>query len=57
MEIVAKQKHFIVTKLVEPMDPDQPPELIEIEAVYSKAVRQIPWRDLCDDSQWQRGWK
>ncbi|MFZ6692588.1 TIGR02450 family Trp-rich protein [Undibacterium sp. SXout20W] len=56
-DVVAKQKHFIVTKLIQKADPDLPIETIEIEAVFSKAVRQIPWRELCDESQWQRGWK
>jgi len=56
-EIVSKQKHFIVTKLIDQPDPARPIELIEIEAVFSKAVRQIPWRDLCDDTQWKRGWQ
>ncbi|MFZ6724081.1 TIGR02450 family Trp-rich protein [Undibacterium sp. MH2W] len=56
-EIVAKQKHFIVTKLIEQIDPTQPIEMIEMEAVFSKAVRQLPWRELCDDTKWKRGWQ
>jgi hypothetical protein len=31
-------------------------ETLEIEAVFSKAVQVIAWRDLQDDSVWQQGW-
>jgi hypothetical protein len=29
---------------------------VEIEAVFSKAVQVIAWRDLQDDSVWRQGW-
>jgi tryptophan-rich hypothetical protein len=53
---VAKQKHFLVSKVVQPDDPDAPIEWIEIEAVHSKAVRRIAWRELRDPSVWRQGW-
>lgn len=59
VQVVAKQKHFIVSKVIQPESAalsDAPPELIEIEAVYSKEVRQIPWRELQDERLWKRGW-
>jgi len=59
VQVVDKQKHFIVSRVIPP-EPDVPsdalPEMIEIEAVYSKAVRQIPWRQLQDERLWKRGW-
>ncbi len=51
-----KEKHFLVTKVVEPIPPDSPVVSVEIEAVHSKRARIIAWRDLKDASQWRRGW-
>ena len=53
---VAKQKHFLVSRVIEPELPTDPIELIEIEAVFSKAVQEIAWRDLQDDRVWRQGW-
>ena len=52
-----KEKHFIVTKLIEPDTTDVQIELIEIEATYSKRSFALPWRDLTDETQWLQGWK
>ena len=58
-----KDKHFIVTRLVlpePPADPALPPpplQFVEIEAVMSKAVRCIPWRELKDPARWRQGWQ
>ena len=51
-----KEKHFIVTKVIEPMPPGSPLVSIEIEAVHSKRIRVIAWRELKDATQWRRGW-
>lgn len=53
---VARQKHFLVAKVIEPEPPEAPVEWIEIEAVYSKKVRRIRWRELLDDAVWRQGW-
>jgi len=67
---IARQKHFIVTKVIEIAEPQdmsdegarEPPrttpkiEWIEIEAVHSRAVRRIPWRELRDTAVWRQGW-
>jgi tryptophan-rich hypothetical protein len=53
---VAKQKHFLVSRVIQPALPTDPIELVEIEAVFSKAVQVIAWRDLQDNSVWQQGW-
>ncbi len=53
---VAKQKHFLVSRVIQPEQPTEPIELVEIEAVFSKAVQIIAWRDLQDDSVWLQGW-
>ena len=58
---VQRQKHFVVTKVIEPEVPEDlragnKIEWIEIEAVYSGKVRRIAWRELRDTSQWRQGW-
>ena len=53
---VAKQKHFLVSRVIEPELPTDPIEMVEIEAVFSKAVREIAWRDLQDEEVWRQGW-
>ncbi|MBD9359170.1 TIGR02450 family Trp-rich protein [Methylomonas sp. EbB] len=51
-----KEKHFIVSKLLLPDDPDAPLEMIELEAVFSKRVQIMPWRDLRNTDNWRQGW-
>jgi len=53
---VAKQRHFLVSRVIEPELPTDPIEMVEIEAVFSKAVREIAWRDLQDEEVWRQGW-
>lgn len=52
-----KEKHFIVTRLIETDVPDARIELIQLEATYSKRSFTLPWRDLKDGTQWLQGWK
>ena len=52
----AKQKHFLVSRVIQAEQPTDPIELVEIEAVFSKATRIINWRELQDASVWQQGW-
>lgn len=52
-----KEKHFIVTKLVEPESPDAQIEFIEVEATYSKRSFVLPWRELTDETKWLQGWR
>ena len=53
---VAKQKHFLVSRVIQPELPTDPIERVEIEAVFSKAVQEIAWRDLQDGRLWRQGW-
>jgi len=53
---VAKQKHFLVSRVIQPELPTDPIELVEIEAVFSKAVQIIAWRELQGDGVWRQGW-
>ncbi len=52
-----KEKHFIVTKLVEPETPLQATESIELEALHSRRVLVLPWIELSDRSRWLQGWQ
>jgi tryptophan-rich hypothetical protein len=51
-----KEKHFIVTKLIQPELPAVRVECVEIEAVHSKRSFVLLWRELTDESQWHQGW-
>lgn len=51
-----KEKHFVVTKVVDPELTGGRVERVEIEAVYSHRVKSIPWIELTDTSVWKRGW-
>jgi len=55
---VNKEKHFLVAKVIY-SDPEQEllAESVELEAVYSKKSRVIPWRELTDRNVWLQGWK
>jgi len=53
---VAKQKHFLVSRVVQPALPDDPIELVEIESVFSKATHVIAWRELQNEGVWRQGW-
>jgi len=43
---VAKQKHFLVSRVIEPELPNDPIESEEITAVFSKATLVIAWLEL-----------
>ncbi len=53
---VAKQKHFLVSKVIQPELPTNQIEWHEIESVFSKATQIIAWRQLQDDKVWRQGW-
>ena len=57
VEPIAKQKHFLVSKVILPEPPNEKIEWVEIEAVLTKKVSQIAWRDLTDSALWIQGWK
>ena len=53
---VAKQKHFLVSRVIQPDLPGDPIEWVEIEALFSKATQVITWRTLQDQGVWRQGW-
>ncbi|GGY14619.1 TIGR02450 family Trp-rich protein [Paludibacterium paludis] len=50
-----KEKHFLVVALGR-ATPDGPVETVTLEAVYTGRQQELPWRALCDASQWLQGW-
>lgn len=55
VEPVAKEKHFLVTRVAEP-DEAGVVAWVDVEAVLTRAVRRIEWRELADGARWRRGW-
>jgi tryptophan-rich hypothetical protein len=53
---IAKQKHFLVSKVIQPEQLTDPIESVEIESVFSKAKQIIHWRELQNDAVWRQGW-
>lgn len=56
VEVIAKQKHFLVSRVLVPEDVSLPITEIEIEAVYSGNKQIILWRELQDRARWKQGW-
>ena len=53
---INKQKHFLVSKVIEPVLEGGKVEWIDLEAVHSKVAHRIPWRELQNEALWLRGW-
>ena len=53
---IAKQKHFLVSRVIQPEVETDAVEFVEIESVFSKATQIIKWRDLQNDEVWRQGW-
>ncbi|HCZ16244.1 TIGR02450 family Trp-rich protein [Candidatus Accumulibacter contiguus] len=52
-----QEKHFIVTRVIQPEPPATRIESIELEAVYSRRVFSLFWHKLTDRQQWLQGWQ
>jgi len=53
----SKEKHFLVTGVIQPEHPATRIETIVMEAVYSRRMFSLSWRDLSDGQQWLQGWQ
>jgi tryptophan-rich hypothetical protein len=53
---VAKQKHFLVSKVIKPESSTDPIEWVEIESIFSKRSQIVAWRELQNDGVWLQGW-
>jgi tryptophan-rich hypothetical protein len=54
---IARQKHFLVNKIIAPEAPNGNIEYVELEAVYTKEITLLAWKDLSDSNTWIQGWK
>jgi tryptophan-rich hypothetical protein len=51
-----KEKHFLVARVLQPAAPAGKIAQIELEAVHSKRVTTLHWRELTDRRRWLPGW-
>ena len=51
-----REKHFLVIGVVEPETAGMPVEFVDLEAVHSRRVQRLRWRDLTDPAHWRQGW-
>ncbi|MCZ8075885.1 MAG: TIGR02450 family Trp-rich protein [Paucibacter sp.] len=55
-----RERHFLVSRVIAPeIGPSGQPgpvEWIELEAVLSKRVQRLAWRELRDSERWRQGW-
>ena len=54
---VYREKHFIVTALVEPEAPGTVIDAVIMEAVLTGRSFTLRWRELTDATQWLQGWR
>ena len=53
---VDKEKHFLVTRVINPEAAPHRIELVELEAVLTRRSFTLPWAELTDKQQWLQGW-
>jgi tryptophan-rich hypothetical protein len=53
---VHREKHFMVTLVIEPIPPATRIDDVQLEAVHSKRTVLLPWRELTDATRWRQGW-
>jgi tryptophan-rich hypothetical protein len=52
----AKEKHFLVTKVIDPEQPKHLIQLVEVEAVLTRRSFTMRWAELTDATKWVQGW-
>ena len=51
-----KEKHFLVTKVINPEKPKHLIESVEVEAVLTRRSFTMRWEELTDATRWVQGW-
>lgn len=51
-----KEKHFMVTQIIYPDQPETPITQVALEAVHSKRTQVLLWRELINKTVWLQGW-
>jgi len=54
---VDKEKHFLVTRIIEPGTAASHCDFVELEAVISGRRFLLRWRELSDAKRWLQGWR
>lgn len=52
----AREKHFLVTRVINPEAASHRIELVELEAVLTRRSFTLPWSELTDKQKWRQGW-
>ena len=53
---LCKDKHFLVTYVLVPEIAGEKIEWVDLEAVFSRAIRRVSWRELQNEEVWKQGW-
>ena len=51
-----QEKHFLVTRVINPETASHLIEFVELEAVLTRRSFLLPWAELTDKQKWQQGW-
>ena len=51
-----REKHFLVTRVINPEAPANRIEHVILEAVLSRRRFTLPWSELTDKQKWLQGW-
>ena len=51
-----KEKHFLVTKVIDPEQPKHRIEFVVMEAVLTQRSFTMLWEELTDPARWVQGW-
>ena len=51
-----KEKHFLVTKVIDPEQPKHLIEFVQVEAVLTRRSITMRREDLTDATKWVQGW-
>lgn len=54
---LAREKHFLVVRLIEPAQSGSPVKQIELQAVLTRRSQIMAWRELTDSTRWLQGWQ
>lgn len=51
-----REKHFLVVKVLDPDVAGTAPTQVHLEAVLSRRILTVPWRELEDAAVWKQSW-
>ena len=51
-----KEKHFLVTKVIDPEQPKHLIEFVEVDVVLTRRSFMMRWEELTDKTKWVQGW-